>query len=262
VKLSCQEQLIPGETLVGKWRTISEMGYSGIELQGRGEFAFEKRLPELREGLREGVVFSSVCVMMPHFIGAFDEDLRRDAIANMKSLLSVIAELGGRGAITPASYGMHSNRLPPFTPPRSPDEDEAVLIDGLQELGQHAEGEGVQVFLEPLNRYEDHMLNTVSQAVSLCEKTGCGSVVVMADLFHMNIEERDTPSALLDVKDRLGHIHLADNNRLEPGQGQTRFEPIKSALRDIGFDGFAALECGLSGEPIKALRRTAELLLD
>ena len=53
-----------------------------------------------------------VCVNMDHFIGDFDLERRRDAITNMKSLLSTIGAIGGRGAVTPASYGMFSARLP------------------------------------------------------------------------------------------------------------------------------------------------------
>ena len=62
----------------------------------------------------------AVCLISDHFVGDFDAERRRDAIANMKTLLSAIAELGGYGAVTPASYGMHSNSLPPFRAPRSP----------------------------------------------------------------------------------------------------------------------------------------------
>ena len=115
MKIAGQEHLIPGETLTEKWDVIQKLGYEGIELRGLGDFAFEKRLPELQKAQSNGAYFSSVCVNMSHFIGDFDKAKRPDAINNMKSLLSVIAEVGGKGAITPASYGMHSNRLPPFT---------------------------------------------------------------------------------------------------------------------------------------------------
>jgi hypothetical protein len=70
----------------------------------------------------------SVCVIMDHFSGDFDPLKRRDAIENMKSLLSVIAEIGGYGAITPAAFGLFSRALPPFQPPRSAEDDRKVLI--------------------------------------------------------------------------------------------------------------------------------------
>jgi sugar phosphate isomerase/epimerase len=259
MKIAAQEHLIPGETLSEKWAVIQKLGYEGIELRGLGDFAFEKRLAELQKALSDGAYFPSVCVIMSHFIGDFDKAKRRDAIENMKSLLSVIAEVGGKGAITPASYGMHSNRLPPFEAPRTPQEDELVLIEGLQELGEHATKHGVQVFLEPLNRYEDHMLNTLEQGVALCKKVGLESVVLMADLFHMNIEEKDSAQALKEARGYLAHIHLADSNRLEPGQGQTDFTKIRTTLENLNYDGFLALECRFQDEALSALKKTVEL---
>ena len=77
------------------------------------------RLPELRAAARAGVVMQTVCPETDHFIGDFDADQRRDAIEQLRTQLSVIAELGGEGVLTPASWGMFSLRLPPFTPPRT-----------------------------------------------------------------------------------------------------------------------------------------------
>lgn len=143
LKTACQEQLLPGETLQQKWDFAQDAGFDGIELRAKGDLHFRERLPELRAALRDGVVMPTVCVDMLHFFGAFDAGLRRDAIVQLKSQLSVIAELGGLGAQTPASYGMFSRRLPPFEPPRGAEEERAVLLDGLTELGEHARDEGV-----------------------------------------------------------------------------------------------------------------------
>ncbi|HEV3495653.1 MAG TPA: TIM barrel protein, partial [Actinomycetes bacterium] len=135
MRLACQEQLIPGAGLLAKWDFARAAGFEGIELRGAGDFGLRRRLPELRAARKAGVELPTVCVMMDHFIGDFDPERRRDALENMKSQLSVIAELGGYGAVTPAAYGMFSRRLPPFTPPRSPAEDRAVLLEALGELG-------------------------------------------------------------------------------------------------------------------------------
>ncbi len=150
---------------------------------------------------------------------------------------------------------MHSNSLPPYRAPRTPQEDEEILLEALHNLGEHTEREGVRIFLEPLNRYEDHMVNTLNQACALCGKVSHGSVRVMADLFHMNIEERDSAAALVEARDYLAHVHLADSNRLQPGLGQIMFERIFQALKQIEYDGFLALECRLQGEATEALRK-------
>jgi sugar phosphate isomerase/epimerase len=251
-RTACQEQLLPGETLQQKWEFAQAAGYDAIELRGKGDFHFRERLPELRQALADGVVMPTVCVDMLHFIGAFDEELRRDAVEQMKSQLSVIAELGGTGAQTPASYGMFSRRLPPFQPPRSEDEDREVLLAGLAELGEHARREGVTLFLEPLNRYEDHMVNRLEQAVELIREVGLDSVRVGIDSYHMNIEESDPPAAILAAAPYIGHAQVSDSNRFQPGAGHLDWPAWLGALDSAGYTGHLALECRLSGDDAAA----------
>lgn len=260
MKLACQEHMIPGDTIVAKWSAISTLGYAGIELRGGGDAEFTARLPELKKAVKDGAVFSSICGILPVFVGDFDPVKRRDAIARVKVLLSGAAELGAIGVVTPAAYGIHSNALPPFKAPRTEAEDRAVLIDSFGELGEHAKREGVKVLVEPLNRYEDHMLNRLEQAAVLCEAIGLTSLAIMADLFHMGLEETNSASALKAVRPWLGHLHGADSNRCQPGAGQTDFAAIKGALREIGYTGYIALECRLTGDPAEALAQAARVL--
>ena len=129
---AAQEHLIPGETILDKWTTLKAIGYAGIELRGGGDEAFLARLPELRAARQGGVIFSSICGILPVFPGDFDRDKRRDATVRLKVLLSAAAELGAAGVVSPAAYGIHSNALPPFKAPRAPAEDDAVLLEVLR----------------------------------------------------------------------------------------------------------------------------------
>jgi sugar phosphate isomerase/epimerase len=258
LKLAVQENLIPGDDLARKWETVRALGYDAIEL--RGAAGMRDRLPELRAARAAGMVASSICVVADRFIGDFDAERRAEALATMSELCDVAAEVGAGGVVTPAAYGLHSNRLPPFTAPRGPDEDRAVLVDMLDRLGRHAAARGVVVLFEPLNRYEDHMVNTLAQGADLCRAVGLSSVRLMADLFHMNIEEADPAESLREVADMVAHVHLADSSRLEPGTGHTDFAAIFRALHDIGFAGFGAIECRLSREPEAALRAAHDYL--
>jgi sugar phosphate isomerase/epimerase len=251
VKLAAQEQLLPGSTLPAKWEFAQRAGYDAIELRGRGSFALRDRLPELRNAVADGVPLPTVCVDMSHFVGAFDADLRRDAVEQMRSQLSVIAELGGRCAVTPASYGMFSRRLPPFEPPRDEAGDRSVLLEALAVLGEHAASLGVLLCLEPLNRYEDHMVNRLSQAVSLIE--GLPGLGVCADTYHMNIEEDRPADAIRAAGLWIGHVQVSDSNRLQPGAGHLDWAAVLGALDDIGYDGYLAVECRLRGEPAAAV---------
>ena len=264
MKLSCQEQLLPGTGLEQKFDFATRAGFSGIELRARGDGHFASRLPELRAAARAGVVMATVCPETDHFIGDFDAGRRRDAIEQLRSQLSVIAELGGAGVLTPASWGMFSLRLPPFTPPRQPPDDRKVLLEALLELAGHAAREGVWLAVEPINRYEDYMVNRLDQAVSLAEEVerelGLDSVRVCADLFHMNIEEDDLAAAILAAGPRIAHVHVDDSNRLQPGSGHIDFAAVLDALRAVGYDDWLTFECQLRGAPEQALPASTRFL--
>ena len=251
MRLACQEHLLPGDSIVEKWEFASSAGFDGIELQGTREWP--ERLDALKAARDGGVVFSSVCLIDDRFIGAFDAETRREAVEHMKHLLSGIAELGGTGAVTPAAFGLATKRLPPFEVPRTEEEDRRVLLEALEELGEHADEKGTLVLLEPLNRYEDYLLNRVEQAIDLCQTVGRPSIKVMGDLFHMNIEEDDLGETIRGSEGYLAHVHLADNNRLQPGAGHTDFEGAFGALLDAGFDGYMAMECGIRGDAEQVL---------
>lgn len=255
-----QEQYLPGATMTDKWDVAQSWGFDGIELRGKGAGEFLRRLPELRAAAAAGVVMPTVCVEMGHFIGDFDAERRADALVQMRDQLRVIAEIGGRGAMTPASWGMFSLRLPPFEPPRSPAEDRAVLVDALGSLGEEAAALGVEVYLEPLNRYEDHMINRLADAVELIDVIGLDSVRIGADTYHMNIEEADPAAALFAAAPYIGHLQASDSNRLEPGAGHIDWALFGATVRAIGYTGPIAIESRLSGPAAEALSAVPPLL--
>ena len=249
MRLACQESLVPGSDLLEKWRVLEHAGWNGIELLGAGGGSFRARERELQAAHAAGVPLRTVCVQGGPFIGDLSGERRRVAVAGMKELLDGIAAVGGRGAITPASYGVHTAALPPYRPPRAPEEDREVLLEALGELGEHAARAGVLVLLEPLNRYEDYMVNRLDEAVALAEATGQSSVRVMGDLYHMNIEEPDPLRALERAAPRLAHVHLSDSNRGEPFAGHVDWAGVLAALERVGYDGDLVLECELQGPP-------------
>lgn len=254
LKTACQEQLLPGDTLQEKWAFAQDAGFDAVELRSKGDFHFAGRLPELKRAAADGVVMPTVCVDMLHFFAAFDEELRRDALEQIKSQLSAAAEIGALGVQTPASYGMFSRRLPPFEPPRTEEQDREVLLSGLTELGEHARREGVTLYLEPLNRYEDHMVNRLEQAAELIGAVGLESVRIGIDSYHMNIEESDPAAAILAAAPYIGHAQVSDSNRFQPGAGHLDWPAWLAALHSVGFDGYLAAECRLTGDPVEAVR--------
>lgn len=260
ILLAAAEATLPGSDLVDKFVFAQSVGFDGIELSGRGDGIFAARAGELQDARDAGVVMPTAVVHMDHFIGDFATDRRRDAIEQLKLLLTTIVAGGGFGIVSPHAFGLFSRRLPPFVPPRSDEESRRLLVEALTELGDHAVGVGATLLLEPLNRYEDFMVNTLADAVSLVEEVGSPGVAVIADTFHMSVEETAPGNAIRAAGAHIRHVQLGDSNRLEPGAGHYDWSDTLTALDDIGYQGWLAMECGLSGPSTDVLPQVAALL--
>ena len=116
------------------------------------------------------------------------------------------------------------------------------LTDALEDLGEHAAKWQVPLLYEPLNRYETNLVNTVAAGVELIKGLSTKHVMLLADLFHMNIEEAEIDAAIMEGAGYIGHVHFVDTNRRPAGMGHMDFEPIASALTSIGYDGYASAE--------------------
>ncbi|MBE2314346.1 sugar phosphate isomerase/epimerase [Solirubrobacter sp. CPCC 204708] len=247
--LAIQENLVEADSVAAKLAAAQEAGFDALELRDAA-----------RPGL-EGIRAHTVCPELSGWLGDFDAGRRARALDELRRQLDGIVALGGHGVITPAAWGMFTRRLPPFDePPRTPEQDREVLLEGLAELGAHAEAAGGVLLLEPLNRYEDHMLNTVAQAAELIAAAGSPGVKILADTYHMNIEEDDVCDALRSIADVLGAVHASDSNRHQPGAGHVDFAAVAGTLRELGFDGVLSVECRLRGEPADAVRSCGALL--
>ena len=112
----------------------------------------------------------------------------------------------------------------------------------LNQLGPRAHAHGVPLLYEPLNRYETNLFNTLSEAAAFLETLKTRNVKLLADLFHMNIEETDLAEAIRINGKWIGHVHFADSNRRAIGLGHTQFSPVAKALIDVGYDGYVSGE--------------------
>lgn len=262
MKLACQEGLLPGNSVLEKWDFAQRTGFEAIELQAGSVADFRLRLPDLLVARSKGVVMPTICLAGGPFIGAFDAEQRKEALSRMAFLLETAPAIGATGVVTPAAWGLFTRRLPPHIPPRSEAEDRAVLLEGLGILGEIAVKAGSLLYFEPLNRYEDHMVNTLAQACEYCDEVGLKSVKVLGDFYHMNIEEANPVKSLETSRSHLGHIHLSDSNRLEPGAGHFDFAEVFDALKRMDYSGYMAIEGRLSGEAREVLPRCVQFLRD
>lgn len=118
----------------------------------------------------------------------------------------------------------------------------ACLAEALQVLGERAAAAGQRVFYEPLNRYETNLLNTIGASVEFLQQHQLEQVALLADCFHMNIEETNLAAALQAHGAWVGHVHFADSNRRAMGMGHTATEPLAQALVAIHYQGYLSAE--------------------
>jgi D-psicose/D-tagatose/L-ribulose 3-epimerase len=129
-------------------------------------------------------------------------------------------------------------------------------VDILKEVSRIAGDCGVILGLEPLNRFETDMINTVDQALSILEEVGNPHLKIVLDTFHSNIEEKDIPASIRKIgKDLLCHVQGNESDRGTPGTGHLEWQGIREALTDIGYDGAVVIET--FGQPSKELARAA-----
>jgi sugar phosphate isomerase/epimerase len=135
------------------------------------------------------------------------------------------------------------------------------LTSALQAAGEAAAEHGVPFIYEPLNRYETNLFNRLTPAADYLDDRGLKNIVLLADLFHMNIEERDIAAALREAARHVGHVHWADSNRQAMGLGHTDPAPIFAALREISYSGYLSAEILPLPDPDTAARQTLKSLI-
>lgn len=204
-------------------------------------------------GLGVSAIVGSISLITP------DRVKREAGVALDIERLGICSELGASGLIEVPIFG--TNPYPDMSPVVDRwGLERDLLVAQCKRIAPEAEKRGVNLLLEPLNRYETHFLNRVDQGLDIVHRTGSSAVKIMPDFFHMNIEEASFAEALRSGGSHIGYVHLADSSRKQPGTGHTDFLPGFRALREIGYDGYLVLECGFEGELEEALRTAVGLV--
>ena len=116
------------------------------------------------------------------------------------------------------------------------------LADSVQELADYIRGKNCGILIEAINRYENNYLNTAKETVDFIKGNQTDQVKLLLDLYHMNIEARINAQAILDSGAYLGHVHISENNRRYPGDGQVDFASALKALEAIDYQGWLSFE--------------------
>jgi sugar phosphate isomerase/epimerase len=260
VVLSTQSTQFQAVTFTGDLENsiarISGMGYDGVELHIRDPRSV--RVEELEALLKRyrlavsaigtGQAWSEEGLSLT----SADAQVRRAAIERVKSHVLLAARLKAvillgliRGTTT-----------------RGVSKEQSIdwLVQSLLECMAPAVSEGVQLALEPLNRYETGLINTVEEDLDLLARVGSSNLGLLLDTFHMNIEEPSIDESIRLAKGRLFHFHVADSNRRYPGSGHLDFARLVQTLREIGYSGYVSGEFMPIPDAVTAAQRAIDHL--
>lgn len=246
MKIALQLGLIPGNNVKEKVKWAKDHDVEGIEIS-----AWNYKVDQIPQALKDfensAVPVSSICGNASFDFLDPDPKKRRASMDESKKYLELAGKLGAVGQIVPPIFGPpRINDLSPLKDAIALEKD--LLTELCKELGDCAQKHKTLFLLEPLNRYEQHLLRKQADGVEICKRCKHPAVAVISDFFHMHIEETNSPQAIRDAGKYVKHVHLADNTRQEPGTGDIDFVAGFKALAEIGFDGYMAYECGISGD--------------
>jgi sugar phosphate isomerase/epimerase len=223
------------EPLAATLDRISRLGYEYLEIQGTPA---DYDTQDVRQQLKKYGIkcWGSVTLMLgTRNLLAVDEDERASSVQYVKDVITMVKELDGQMvSVVPGTVGK-------IMPGARPEEEWEWAVASMQECYEHAQAAGIQLGIEPINRFETYFINRGDQALALAEATGpdCG---VCLDIFHMNIEEQDPLATIRKVNDRLAGFHVAENNRMAPGMGTIDWPALVATLNEVNFTGPLSVE--------------------
>lgn len=243
------------ETTVPK---VAGLGYDGVELAlGLAGDVDAATVAALLADHGLGIAAIStgrVYAEQQAWLSSPDAAVRGRAATILLGLVDLAAELGaGRVNIGRVRGGLDE------------DPDRAAgrgrFIDGIRSVGDHARSLGVDLVIEPVNRYELDFINSVlPDGIDIVDRVDHPAVRLMPDSFHMNIEDAEPARSVLAAAGRVGYVQVADSNRWAPGQGHIDFGPFFDALETIGYDDWLSVEMLPYPDPDTAARQAVEFL--
>ncbi len=235
-KYSVTQWIYGNENLEDSLKRLKKYGYQGVELAGEPDTIDINQTKQL---LNEyNLECSSICgIYTPERdLSSSNEIIRKNAVQYVKKSIDLAKALNATTVIVvPTCVGK-------LSPETTLEEEWNNAISSVKEAGQYAKEQEITLAIEALNRYETYLVNNLTLAVRFVEEVNVEGIGIMADLFHMSIEERNMTEALNKISPYLAHVHIADNTREAAGLGQTDFKPVISFLNDANYKGYITME--------------------
>jgi D-psicose/D-tagatose/L-ribulose 3-epimerase len=204
---------------------------------------------------KAGLAIGSICACMGpgrDFRGTAEE--QETAMIYCKALIDQAVVLGCSSIIGPV-YSVVGKA--DAVEPAQQKVEWQLVVKNLKELCKYAEAQGVQVCVEPLNRFETDFLNTCDQGLRLIKAVGSRALKLHLDTFHMNIEEKNQAASIKRAGKHLAHFHACGTDRGTPGGDSLNWKEIVGALKAVGYKGDVVIESFTTD--VKVIARAAAI---
>jgi D-psicose/D-tagatose/L-ribulose 3-epimerase len=221
---------------------VAELGFDVLEVNG-GTVA--RMISEERQSLKahaddKGIILSHCIGLSPQYdLASEDETVRENGIVFLQKMAEAIGEMGG-GNLSGIIYSCWPATMPEGETDKQPYFERSVA--SMKQAIKAAEDNNVIFNMEVVNRFEQFLLNTCDEAMAYVEAVGSPNARILLDTFHMNIEEDFIGEAIQKAGDKLGHLHIGENNRMPPGYGHIPWTEVGAALRKINYQGYVVME--------------------
>jgi D-psicose/D-tagatose/L-ribulose 3-epimerase len=216
---------------------LKEAGLDGIEIGILAPAKFPAKV--IRRELEKNGLECTTCAVIPNgaSLTSSDTEQRRKARAHVEDCIKLAADAGakvlGGPMYSPVGY---------FSRKRRTEDEWKHGVESWRELAPIAARNGMQIAIEPLNRFETYYLNTVSDTAKFCDEVDSPHVGLLADTFHANIEEKSIGQALRQAGRHLKHIHACENDRGTPGSGNVNWKEFFETVKAVHYDGWMVIE--------------------
>lgn len=242
MKLSMMDWVLPGKTIGEKFESAARYGLKGVEVFLTEDDDLARAERELRKAREKtGLQILDVGILGPKFCApVVDEKSLKDKLDVHKASIELTGSVEGIFTHIVPEYNAQFIDLAAMSKPTAAEEE--YFMKFLTELSPFGEEHGVFLFVEVINRYENHYYRRLGEVRQLFQKVGKPNVKAVADFFHMNLEEPDVAQAIKENADCIGHVHVGENNRSFPGEAHLDFRPGFHALKEVGYDDFVTFE--------------------
>lgn len=216
---------------------VKEIGFDSMDINLRNtDFDFAKVIRKKAEKLNFTLTGGGSLPKGKEIISS-EKEKRTEAVEYMKEIVRKAFELGIN-----LYHGLIYATAGVFTGKGPTNEEFGYAVEGLKEVACYAQQYGVNLGLEPANRYETYMINTVEGSLRLISAIDEPNVGLLLDTYHMNIEEKDMYKSIVAAEGRILHFHVNENDRGTPGTGHIPWEDVFKALKDINYNKIITIE--------------------